>query len=142
MAFALLIGDNDIRAKVLIELDEGLKGSRQADGADLKTVVVEFRSQIINQETIERSTIVHIHHPKAVNLHKDIVILMLDIDYFKKVNDTYGHEAGDNILRFVATEIKSQIYGRDYVIRWGGEEFIVLSTRRGYDLYLIRCQKV
>ena len=59
-------------------------------------------------------------------MEKDIIILMLDIDFFKKVNDTYGHAAGDDILKFVATEVKSQVYGRDYVIRWGGEEFIVI----------------
>ena len=58
-------------------------------------------------------------------------VLMLDIDFFKKVNDTYGHEAGDKILRHVASEIKSQIYGSDYVIRWGGEEFVILLV--GYD---------
>ena len=51
---------------------------------------------------------------------------MLDIDYFKKVNDTYGHEAGDEILKFIVSEIKSQVYGKDYIIRWGGEEFIIL----------------
>ena len=58
--------------------------------------------------------------------NKDIFVLMLDIDYFKNVNDTYGHEAGDTILKCVAAEIKSQVYGRDYVIRWGGEEFVVI----------------
>ncbi|SDB11705.1 diguanylate cyclase (GGDEF) domain-containing protein [Pseudobutyrivibrio sp. YE44] len=56
----------------------------------------------------------------------DLFILMLDIDHFKDVNDNYGHEAGDEILKFVALQIKSQIYKTDYVIRWGGEEFIVL----------------
>ena len=56
----------------------------------------------------------------------DVFILMLDIDYFKNVNDTYGHVAGDEILKFVAEQIKSQLYKTDYVIRWGGEEFIVL----------------
>lgn len=53
-------------------------------------------------------------------------LLLLDIDFFKNVNDTYGHEAGDAILKFVSTEIKSQVYERDYVIRWGGEEFIII----------------
>ncbi len=62
---------------------------------------------------------------------KKTVVLMFDIDHFKNVNDTYGHEAGDKILRYVADEIKSQVYGSDYVIRWGGEEFIVLLV--GYN---------
>lgn len=53
-------------------------------------------------------------------------LILLDIDYFKKVNDTYGHEAGDKILKYVATQLKSQIYDRDYLFRWGGEEFVII----------------
>lgn len=52
--------------------------------------------------------------------------LMIDIDSFKKVNDTYGHEAGDNLLRWVANILKESVRYRDVVIRWGGEEFFVL----------------
>ncbi len=59
-------------------------------------------------------------------LDKDVIALMLDIDFFKKVNDTYGHSAGDEILKFVAKEINDQLYARDYLIRWGGEEFVIL----------------
>ena len=61
-----------------------------------------------------------------LTIDKDVVLLMFDIDFFKKVNDTYGHETGDAILKFVSTEIKSQIYNSDYIIRWGGEEFVVI----------------
>lgn len=63
---------------------------------------------------------------EAFVFNQDVVLLMFDIDYFKKVNDTYGHDAGDRILQFVTSEIRSQIYGRDFIIRWGGEEFIVI----------------
>ena len=51
---------------------------------------------------------------------------MMDIDFFKKVNDTYGHEAGDEILKYVSTKIKSHLSKDDYIIRWGGEEFLIL----------------
>ena len=64
-------------------------------------------------------------------LGDDVYLLMLDIDFFKNVNDTYGHEAGDQILKLVAMEMKSRVYGSDYVIRWGGEEFVVLLN--GYS---------
>ncbi len=59
-------------------------------------------------------------------LSDNIVLLMLDIDHFKNVNDTYGHQSGDIILKCVATEINNRIKDSDYAIRWGGEEFIVI----------------
>ncbi len=52
-------------------------------------------------------------------------ILLLDIDYFKKVNDTYGHPVGDQALRHVASIIRSQVRNIDFVARYGGEEFAV-----------------
>ena len=55
-----------------------------------------------------------------------IVVMMADIDFFKKFNDTYGHRFGDDVLREIARAIKSQIRSRDYVFRYGGEEFCVI----------------
>ena len=49
-----------------------------------------------------------------------------DIDFFKKVNDTYGHEAGDKVLIAVAKTLKENMAGKGYAIRWGGEEFILV----------------
>ena len=53
-------------------------------------------------------------------------IIMCDIDFFKKVNDTYGHNAGDAVLIHVAGILKSKIRNGDGVYRWGGEEFILV----------------
>jgi diguanylate cyclase (GGDEF)-like protein len=55
-----------------------------------------------------------------------LVVCLLDIDYFKTINDTYGHETGDQVLRQIATMFKAQLRGSDYVARWGGEEFLLL----------------
>ncbi len=60
------------------------------------------------------------------------VILMLDIDHFKKVNDTYGHAAGDVVLKTLSSTIRQQIRDHDFAGRLGGEEFAVLLT--GLDL--------
>ena len=56
----------------------------------------------------------------------DVSVLMLDIDFFKQVNDKFGHDKGDIVLKSVANTIQSCVRGNDYVIRWGGEEFVVL----------------
>lgn len=53
-------------------------------------------------------------------------LLMLDIDFFKKVNDTYGHQAGDEVLKSIADTISNSIRKSDYAARYGGEEFSVI----------------
>lgn len=55
-----------------------------------------------------------------------VALIMLDIDHFKKYNDTYGHVMGDQVLRMVADALKRSVRAEDCVARWGGEEFGVL----------------
>ena len=57
----------------------------------------------------------------------DLVFYLIDCDYFKEVNDQYGHEAGDELLIEIARRISSAIRYSDVLIRWGGDEFLVLS---------------
>lgn len=56
-----------------------------------------------------------------------------DIDFFKRVNDTYGHECGDFILKNVALHLKKHMTGNGIVARWGGEEFLVIYEREGVE---------
>jgi diguanylate cyclase (GGDEF)-like protein len=55
-------------------------------------------------------------------------LLFIDIDRFKQINDTLGHEAGDRVLQYVSRFLKRHIREADYVFRWGGDEFLVLIT--------------
>ncbi|PPD47272.1 MAG: sensor domain-containing diguanylate cyclase, partial [Methylotenera sp.] len=59
-------------------------------------------------------------------LHKMMAILIIDIDYFKKINDNYGHDFGDEVIKVVANGIKATLRDSDTVSRVGGDEFIVL----------------
>lgn len=60
-----------------------------------------------------------------------LTCMFLDIDKFKRVNDNFGHPAGDEVLRGVARQIKSQLRGNDVLARFGGEEFVVLLPKTG-----------
>jgi two-component system cell cycle response regulator len=57
---------------------------------------------------------------------KPISFLIMDIDYFKSVNDTYGHDVGDEVLREFASRISANVRGIDLACRYGGEEFVVV----------------
>jgi two-component system cell cycle response regulator len=57
---------------------------------------------------------------------KPLALMMLDIDYFKSINDSYGHDAGDDVLREFAVRIRKSIRGIDLACRYGGEEFVIV----------------
>ncbi len=57
---------------------------------------------------------------------KTLSILMIDLDYFKQVNDRYGHSAGDAVLVRVAEKLRNSLRNVDHIGRWGGEEFVAL----------------
>jgi diguanylate cyclase (GGDEF)-like protein len=57
--------------------------------------------------------------------------LMIDIDHFKNINDSHGHDRGDQVLRLIARLLEDKARSYDMVSRWGGEEFLVISARSG-----------
>src|SRR5258705_5663833 len=63
---------------------------------------------------------------QASSRGKPLALMILDIDFFKSINDTYGHDAGDDVLREFAIRIKKSVRGIDLACRYGGEEFVVL----------------
>lgn len=63
---------------------------------------------------------------KAQSQDKNLAVMILDIDHFKSVNDTYGHDAGDVVLKEFSARVKRNIRGVDLACRFGGEEFVVI----------------
>ena len=68
---------------------------------------------------------------RASRYGRPLSVIVFDLDHFKAVNDRYGHAAGDLVLRSVARAAARAVRDTDRVIRWGGEEFLVLCTETG-----------
>ncbi len=71
----------------------------------------------------------------------NVAIMLIDVDFFKKVNDTYGHDKGDIVLKEIVNIAQSNLRTSDYLIRWGGEEFIVLMNA-AYDIVQKRAEDI
>jgi diguanylate cyclase (GGDEF)-like protein len=78
-------------------------------------------------------------------LDSDLMLFLIDIDHFKKVNDEYGHHAGDKVLVEIAKRLTSVARDTDYVVRWGGEEFLLVmrhASRQQSHLAAARLREV
>lgn len=64
---------------------------------------------------------------------RTLSLIMFDIDHFKSINDTYGHDVGDSVLREISALVRSDIRRSDFFARWGGEEFMVLLPASDMD---------
>ena len=74
--------------------------------------------------------------------NKDLSVIMLDLDHFKNVNDTYGHDFGDYVIREFASRILSCIRESDYAFRFGGEEFVVLLPQTDIHGAVVTAEKI
>lgn len=108
---------------LLAELQKSREEERQAARTDFITGAVNARyfNELLQMEI---SRIRRYPHP--------ITLVYIDVDNFKLVNDLFGHKIGDEVLRCIASELKSQLRGTDTVARLGGDEFVMLlpSTRQ------------
>ncbi|WP_442600265.1 GGDEF domain-containing protein [Neobacillus sp. D3-1R] len=82
----------------------------------------DYLTKLPNRRYVEKS----IH--QYMDNEESFSVILFDIDYFKHINDTYGHDVGDTVLKEFAFLLKDNMREKDIVGRWGGEEFIILAT--------------
>ncbi|WP_347927696.1 GGDEF domain-containing protein [Pseudomonas helvetica] len=100
---------------------------RAATQSALRDPLTGTGNRIAMDQTLQREIDMARRHLQPLSL------LMLDIDHFKQINDNYGHSAGDDVLKAVATLIKDQLRNVDMVFRFGGEEFLILLSNTSRD---------
>ncbi|MFL5918008.1 MAG: diguanylate cyclase [Gaiellaceae bacterium] len=120
--------------------DEFELAKRFGDAAALALDNAQVRARLEHQAMTDSLTGLYNHrafHERlrealatASRSHEVVSVLMLDIDDFKRVNDIYGHGAGDEILRALADTLKDSVRASDVVYRLGGEEFAIVMTSR------------
>lgn len=86
-------------------------------------------TKVYNRRYLDRRLDEEVARSKRYSI--DLSILMIDIDYFKRINDTYGHQAGDVTLIALCSVIKTALRDPDVIARYGGEEFLVICTNTG-----------
>ncbi len=88
---------------------------------------IDQLTRILNRDSIEK--ILQLEWEKAVEEQKSFSVLMLDLDHFKEINDTYGHQIGDETLLTFAQAVVQTLRGGDRFGRFGGEEFLILLPK-------------
>lgn len=88
------------------------------------------------EETLEREL------SRAAREGYSVCVIMIDVDHFKRVNDTYGHEAGDEVLKSLAITLSEQCRRGDFACRYGGEEFVVVMPNINMDTAYERAENI
>lgn len=124
-----------IEAKSLVKSGTDLSGNMTSTSKELKILQKKLEQSredaetdaltgLINRRGFEKRLCKEIKN--AVHTRKRLSLIMVDLDHFKRVNDTFGHLVGDNVLKTLAKILKTQLKGKDSPARFGGEEFILL----------------
>ena len=120
------IDKNELAARVRIQIRKKRYTERLRDNVQqsIEMAITDALTGLYNRRYMEShlSTLVE----QAAARGKPLTAVVLDIDYFKLVNDNHGHDAGDDVLREFATRVRKSIRGIDLACRYGGEEFVII----------------
>ncbi|MEO1923027.1 MAG: diguanylate cyclase [Nautiliaceae bacterium] len=120
----LKLGANDYLKKPFLKEELMIRVNNLLDVYDnMRKIENQLKKDPLT-EAYNRFYLEHILE-NAFNVYETKSIAMLDIDFFKKINDTYGHQIGDEILKHFVNTIKNSIRKSDVLVRYGGEEFLI-----------------
>ncbi|SMC08432.1 GGDEF domain-containing protein [Nitratiruptor tergarcus] len=97
-------------------------------------------TKVYNRYFFEKSAAEKVQ--EVILLGNDLLFAMLDIDYFKSINDTYGHDKGDLVLREIAAILKQELRKSDSIFRVGGEEFLIIFATNDIQKVLDRLEYI
>jgi diguanylate cyclase (GGDEF)-like protein/PAS domain S-box-containing protein len=124
---------NDRLQTQLIEI--GILQSKLREQA-IRDPLTELFNRRYLEETLEREL------ARAAREDYSVCVIMIDLDHFKRVNDTYGHEAGDEVLKTLAITLSEQCRRGDFACRYGGEEFVVIMPNINLETAYERAENI
>jgi diguanylate cyclase (GGDEF)-like protein len=138
---------------VAIDAERNQKSLEElAEIASMSIAGLNLRSRLEHQSIRDGLTDLFNRHFMEISLDREVrratrntselSVLMLDVDHFKKFNDTYGHEAGDSILREVAESFRQSVRAEDIICRYGGEEFVIILPETSQPAALERAEAI
>ena len=98
---------------------------KQLENKFERLATIDELTQVFNRTKFQE--VIKIELERAKRYNHPLSMLMFDIDHFKAINDTYGHSVGDYVLQTLAQIAKENLREIDYLVRWGGEEFIIIA---------------
>jgi two-component system cell cycle response regulator len=142
---ASLFGYNKVAVKHLRTCTQNNQDLRQTI-SELKQSIDELKGYVVEEkERTIRDSLTGLYNrhflddmagqivEQQIRSGKSWGILYVDVDHFKRVNDMYGHATGDDVLKTVANIFRVHIRESDFIIRYGGDEFIILVTNAGAE---------
>jgi two-component system cell cycle response regulator len=123
---------DEIKARVsaLLKKKAFMDRLRESANAALKAAIIDHMTGVYNHSYFEHFLLLEIK--RSLRQENKMALLMIDVDNFKRFNDTYGHPAGDKALSSVAKILKDNVRDVDVVARYGGEEFAVVLPYAGW----------
>lgn len=116
----------DMNRELFLQLQKVMKENEELKGENKilkKNIRIDPLTQLYNRQFMDEYLKEEIN--RSERYCQSFSMLIVDIDHFKKVNDTFGHQAGDAVLRKVANMLKQHLRNCDLVFRYGGEEFLI-----------------
>ncbi|MDT8336590.1 MAG: GGDEF domain-containing protein [Candidatus Izemoplasmatales bacterium] len=139
--FPLYDNDKNIVAAVEVFTDNSFRKSQYEENLELKKIMhIDELTGLYNRKYLEFQLNNSISEAKEFN--NTFGILFIDIDHFKNINDTYGHNTGDGVLQIVANTIRLNLRPEDIIGRWGGEEFIAIIKADSTEILMELAERI
>ena len=114
---------------VLAQVKGQVAEARSAAAAMTELANTDVLTGIANRRQLHTALQERLAEAEAAPGEDPLAVVLLDLDHFKQINDTHGHDAGDAVLRRVALTLAEVVRPTDLLGRWGGEEFLVIAPR-------------